>query len=112
MFDRLMLAFVNAAVTAPALVAALMLYSLVYYIPAYVAGSVMFAACEARVRWRRASAAMKAPARIVAWTRVIARSVVRLAPEATPLVVGGATSAGGLVLLVSGATPPVTSRVE
>ena len=111
-FDRLMLAFVHAAVSAPALVAALMLYSLVYYIPAYVIGSAMFAACEARVRWRRASAVTKASVRIVAWTRVVARSVVRLAPEATPLVVGVATSAGGLVLLVSGATPPVTSRVE
>jgi phosphatidylglycerol lysyltransferase len=97
-FETLMLLLLTPQLPTPAVLAALLGFRVLYYLVPFGLGIVALVASEAR-RQRA----------------LVARGVGaigRLAPTVIPTALGTLIFAAGLVLLVSGATPPVGSRLR
>jgi phosphatidylglycerol lysyltransferase len=97
-FETLMLLLLTPQVGAPEVLAALLGFRVFYYLVPFALGVLALAVSEGR--------ALRAP--LARGVRVAGR----VAPAIMPTVLGAAIFAAGLVLLVSGATPPVHSRLR
>jgi phosphatidylglycerol lysyltransferase len=116
-FDALLVLFLAPYVPAPPALAALVAYRAVYYLLPFALGLGTLAAYEA-ARQRRhigAAAARVAGAADAAGrqtARVAGRVAGRWTPAVLPTVLGIATFAAGVVLLLSGAAPGAHSRLR
>ena len=93
-FDTLMVLLLAPHMAAPQVVSSLLLYRVVYYFIPFGIGLLLLAGSEvSRSRTE--------------WTRLVGRAL----PPLVPYLLGGATFAAGVILLLSGSTPPVHSRI-
>jgi phosphatidylglycerol lysyltransferase len=97
-FDTLMLVLLRPYAPTPVLAAALVAYRAVYYLVPLGAASIAFAAHELSVGHRAVARAVRVVGRVVA--------------ASAPAWLSGATFAAGLLLLASGSTPSVHSRLR
>lgn len=96
-FDATLVLLLSSQVPASVLVPALLAYRAIYYLAPFVVGVVLLAGFEAAVRWRGPGA-----------TSRIERALALITRSTLPAMV----FAVGLVLLFSGATPPVSARLS
>lgn len=97
-FEWVMLSLLGGAVPSDALIATLVAYRVIYYLVPFAIAILAFAAYELAAR-RRPMLQMF-------------RSLGRVAGAAAPFWLGGATFAAGVILLVSGSTPSLHSRMR
>ncbi|MEZ4585464.1 MAG: bifunctional lysylphosphatidylglycerol flippase/synthetase MprF [Gemmatimonadales bacterium] len=105
-FEGVLLLLLRPAVDTPSLVAAMLAFRVFYYLVPFALGLLVLAASElTRQRDQIVGAARQTGA-------VAARLANRWIPAALPSVLGWATFLAGAILLISGATPSVHSRVR
>jgi phosphatidylglycerol lysyltransferase len=97
-FETVMLLLLRSYMPGDQIVGSLVLYRAVYYLLPLLTAVTLFVAHEVARHWRR----------VAGLTRVTSAWISPVVPS----VLAVATFASGLVLLVSGATPPVHSRLD
>lgn len=97
-FETLMLLLLTPQLPTPAVLAALLGFRVLYYLVPFVLGLLVLVVAEGR---RQRAAVARGIGLVGRW-----------APAIIPSALGAAIFAAGLVLLVSGATPPVGSRLH
>ena len=95
-FETVIVLLLAPAVPAASVLGALVAFRVVYYLMPLVAGATLLAAHEARLHRAHFDRA--------------AELMARWMPAAVPQALAATTFAGGVILLFSGATPPLASR--
>jgi phosphatidylglycerol lysyltransferase len=101
-FESVMLAGLSDSVPSGAIMAALVLYRLVYYVLPFVIAACILVVAEMQTVLPALLRPIKRPT----------RAMMRLAHYVMPTVLAGLIALAGGVLLVSGATPAATGRLE
>ncbi len=101
-FEAVMLAGLGSEMSSGSLLAALLLYRLIYYALPFAMATIVIATVEGGYLLRRAKIDLNKPARVLL-------GLVRLV---LPTLLAGMTALAGVVLLISGAIPATHGRIE
>ncbi len=101
-FEAVMLAGLGSEISSGSLLAALLLYRLLYYALPFVMATIVIATVEGGYLLKRAKIDLSKPARVLL-------GLVRMV---LPTLLAGMTALAGIVLLISGAMPATHGRIE
>jgi phosphatidylglycerol lysyltransferase len=105
-FEGLVVLMLRPYLDAGPVLSALLMFRVIYYLLPFAIGGLMLGAWEAI---RQGTGVARAVKRVGWVTNLVA---ARWLPSLLPYILGGAAFMAGVILLVSGATPPVHSRIR